>query len=112
MENDSIHPLASGNSVARFFELTASSEYLAHAYHIRQEAILSYYFDLSALQDSFRFRALHRARALANKLIDESGEWDLDNLARIVDALKTGGYAFYPEGQNDGMLTEHMLAFL
>jgi hypothetical protein len=112
MEIDSTDPLSSGYSVSRFFELTGSSEYLAQVYQIRQEATLSYYFDLSALQDSFRFRALHRARAIASRLIDDSGEWDLNSLSRIAEALKTSGYAFYPEGQNDGIITEHMLAFL
>lgn len=112
MESDSIDPLSNGYSFARFFELTASSEYLAHIYQIRNEAALSYYFDLSALQDSFRFRALHRARSLANRLIDDKGEWDEDSLSRLVEAFRTGGYAFYPEGQNDSGITEHISAFL
>lgn len=101
-----------GCGFSQLFELTASSEYLAKLYHIRYEAIQSYCFDLSLLQDSFRFRALHRARAIATAVIDENGEFRKDNLERIVDALKNNGYIFYSDGFNDGVLTEHALRVL
>src|SRR5690242_11717605 len=89
-----------GCGFSQFFELTASSEYLARLYHIRYEAVQSYCFDLSLLQDSFRFRALHRARAIAASVIDEKGEFRRENLQRIVHELKNNGYIFYPDGLN------------
>ncbi len=112
MESDYSDPLSSGYSLSLFFELIDSSEYLDELYDIRQEAVRSYYFDLSALQDSLRFRALNRARAIANSLIDEKGELNKENLDRIVKELTANGYTFYPEGQNDGILAEHALRFL
>lgn len=112
MEGDNSDPLSSGYGLSLFFALTDSSEYLAELYKIRKEAERSYYFDCAALQDSFRFRALNRARAIANRLIDEKGECDKENLNRIVKELAENGYAFYPEGMNDSILTEHMLRFL
>jgi hypothetical protein len=101
-----------GYGFSQFFELTASSEYLARLYHIRYEAVQSYCFDLSALQDSFRFRALHRARAIAASVIDDRGELRRENLERIVHELKNNGYIFYPDGLNDSVLTEHALRVL
>jgi len=112
MEGDSLDPLSSAYNLSVFFKLTTVSDYLTGLYNVRQEAMRSYYFDLSALQDSFRFRALHRARAIAAHIIDEKGEWNKENLDRVIEELKNNGYTFYPEGHNDGVLSEHALRFL
>lgn len=112
MESDSADPLSNEYTFSSFFKLTASSEYLAQLYNLRQEAERSFYFDLSAIQDSMRYRALHRARQMANRLIDDKGELDQNSLERLVQELRDNGYAFYPEGPSDAALTEHALHFL
>ncbi len=92
--------------------LSRNSTFLFDLFNLREEAELSYYFDLSVIQDSFRYRALHRARAISQQLVTDKGEIDKEFLHRIVMELKNNGYAFYPDGLNDGVITEHMLRFL
>lgn len=112
MEPDRFDFLSPDYGISLFFELTASTHYLAQLYQIRHEAERSYYFDLAGLQDSCRFRALNRSRAIAYSLIDEKGELHKTHLARIVAELSENGHVFYPQGNNDSMITEHMLRFL
>ncbi len=78
--------------------LSRNSTFLFDLFNLREEAELSYYFDLSVIQDSFRYRALHRARAISQQLVTDKGEIDKEFLHRIVMELKNNGYAFYPDG--------------
>src|SRR5690242_10750577 len=88
------------------------SDFLSTLYDFKKEVELSYHFDLSAIQDSFRFRALHRARAIAAFLIDEKGELDLAHLEHLLAEMQNARFAFYPEGFNEGVIAEHILRFL
>ncbi len=76
------------------------------------EARLSFLFDLSSVQESFRFRALHRARRLSLALIDEKGDLKQDLLKKIITVFEQEGYIFFPQGSNDGVIQEHIMGFL
>ncbi len=86
--------------------------FLVQLLDLPSEARLSFLFDLSAVQESFRFRALHRARRLALALIDEKGDVKQDLLKKIVTLFEQEGYIFFPQGYNDGVIQEHMIGFL
>lgn len=85
---------------------------LVQFFDLQSEARLSYFFDLSSIQDSFRFRALYRARRMATALVDEKGEIKKDFLENITDLYEKEGAIFYPSGQNDNLIHEHILRFL
>jgi hypothetical protein len=85
---------------------------LAHLFDLQKEARLSYFFDFSAIQDSFRFRALNRARTLALALVDEKGEIKKDLLQKLIVDFEAQGFIFYPDGLNDSLIYEHILNFL
>lgn len=89
-----------------------NNQFLAEILDLEQEARLSQLFDVSGVQESFRFRALHRARRIALALIDDRGEVRQDLLKKLIVALEKEGYIFYPGGYNDGTITEHILPFL
>ncbi len=86
--------------------------FLIELFDLRKEAHLSFLFDLSGIQESFRFKALSRARRLSMALIDEKGEVRQDLLKKIIESLEQEGALFYPEGYNDETIREHLLAFL
>lgn len=79
---------------------------------LQTEARLSLLFDLSGIQESFQFRALHRARKIALALIDEKGEVKKEFLQNLIKLLETNGIIFYPNGLNDSLIYEHTLSFL
>lgn len=85
---------------------------LVQFFDLRTEARLSYLFDLSAIQESFRFRALRRARRIAIALVDEKGQIKKDFLKSFTDLYEKTGAIFYPEGQNDSFIHGHILHFL
>jgi hypothetical protein len=86
--------------------------FLIQLFDLPYESRLSFLFDASTLQESFRFRALHRARRLSLALIDEKGEIRQDLLKKIITSYEQEGFLFYPRGTNDGILQEHTLRFL
>ncbi|HEY2810135.1 MAG TPA: hypothetical protein VGJ00_01930 [Rhabdochlamydiaceae bacterium] len=114
MDNPFSIPFAdSPFSPALFFQLAQqSSSFLSNLFSLPAEAELSYCFDLSVIQDSFRFRALRRARALAHYLIDDKGEWDKARLDHLLQEMHKTGYIFYPNAFNDGATYEFMLRIL
>ncbi len=79
---------------------------------LQNEAQLSYLFELSAVQESFRFRALSRARSLALALVDEKGEIKQELLNQLIPLYEKEGAIFYPTGQNDSMIYEQITRFL
>ena len=96
-----------------FFSLVSSSpSFLTELFDLNTEARISYYFDFSVIQDSFRFRALNRARAIAHYLIDDESRLDKERLALLLNHLRKEGYLFYPNAPNDSMIQEHMIRFL
>lgn len=85
---------------------------LIQLFHLSKEARLSYLFDLSAIQESFQFRALSRARSLAFALIDEKGEIKKEFLQNVIALFEKKGAVFYSNGINDSLIYDHMLPFL
>lgn len=96
------HLLASGAEDHPFIQL----------FDLKREAFFSFYFDLSAVQDSLRFRALNRARHLSLSLLNEKGEMKKEVLHRFIALFEEQKYLFYPGGSNDGVMMEHVLRTL
>lgn len=93
--------------------LEAQKEHpLAQLFDLPNEARLSFLFDLSAIQESLRFRALSRARRLSMALLDEKGEVSRDFLKALIKLIDKEGYLFFPGGNNDGLIRDHLLRFL
>lgn len=86
--------------------------FLVQLFNLPNEAHLCFLFDLSGIQESFRFKALSRARRLATALVDEKGEVRQDLLKKIITSLEQEGALFYPRGHNDEAIREHFLAIL
>ncbi len=95
-----------------FLVETPSHSSLSQLFNLRREAEVSYYCDLSVIQESFRFRALNRARTIASFLINDQGEWELQKLNELLEAMDSHGYVFNLTGTSDGFLTEFMHSFL
>jgi hypothetical protein len=94
-------------------QLQAQQEHpFSQLFDLRNEARLSFLFDLSKVQESGQFRALNRARRLAQALIDERGELRKDLLQHILSLFEKEGYIFYPFEKNDGIFSEHLHRFL
>ncbi len=85
---------------------------LVQLFDIQNEARLSMLFDFSGVQESFRFRALNRARRISLALVDEKAEIKRDLLKNIIALLEKEGHFFYPGGTNDILIHEHILNFL
>lgn len=79
---------------------------------LQREAELSLLYDLSSIQDSFRFRSQRRAFLLSNFLIEESGEVSFEKVDYTLDLLERKGHIIYPEGFNDASLLEHAISVL
>ena len=79
---------------------------------IKEEAFFSLLTDQSSLQESSRFRGFRRAQIIACSLIDEKGEFQQTILHQWIELLEAEGYLIYPDGFNDGDLTDHYLAIL
>jgi hypothetical protein len=108
-------PCTDPQFLTRIFLHLAESQkdhFLLQLFDLAQEAPLSFLFDLSAIQESFRFRSLHRARRLSLALIDEKGEIKQESLKKIIASLEQEGFLFYPQGINDGIIQEHFLRIL
>lgn len=88
------------------------THFLCQLFDLQNESYLSSLFDLSGIQDSFRYRALHRARKLASFLLDAQGEIIPTALEQALSALQKEGHIFYPQGLNDSTILEHQLAIL
>ncbi len=84
----------------------------SYPFDLKNEAVLSYYFDVSGVQESFGFRALSRARVVSLALLDEKGEVKKDVLQSFISFFEKEGYLFYPLGYQDGLLTERFLDVL
>lgn len=85
---------------------------LARLFDLKEEVQLSALFDISGIQESFQFRALHRARRLSQALIDERGDVNRELLQQLIALYEKEGYLFFPGGTNDGVLCEHVLRTL
>jgi hypothetical protein len=85
---------------------------LVHLFALRDEARLCMLFELSALQDSFRFKALNRARRLSLALLNEKGEFNREFLRNVTALMEKEGHLFYPLGTNDSLIHEHILRLL
>jgi hypothetical protein len=85
---------------------------LLQLFDLENEARFSFLFDFSAIQDSYNFRALNRARRLSKALIDEKGELKKDLLQNLLSLFEKEGYIFYPFETNDGKISEHIHHFL
>lgn len=81
-------------------------------FDLEQERVFSHLIDRSFLQMSFSFRALFRARQLANLLIDKQGVLDQKILKDIIDFLEKKGFICYPNGCSDSVITEHQITIL
>ncbi len=97
-----------------YFELLKSQQDhpLVKLFDLTHEARLSLYFDLSAIQDGLRFRALSRARLLSLSLVDGKGEIDRGFLETVISLFEKEGFLFYPTGTSDGQMSEHILRVL
>lgn len=85
---------------------------LVQLFDLQREAYLSYFFDLSGIQESFRFRALNRARRLALALVDEKGDIKRGFLKEITSLYEKEGEIFYPEGTGDCLIYDQILRIL
>jgi hypothetical protein len=89
-----------------------SAHPLSQLFHLDEEREISQRLDLAGVQDSFRFRALSRARALSQALIDDKGELNLDELNRLLFLFEKEGEIFTPLGYDDARITEGTLRVL
>lgn len=89
--------------------ILSSSEAL---FDLKTEHLFSHLIDHSFLQLSFSFRALFRARQLANLLIDEEGGLEQKNLQNTISFLENKGFICYPRGYSDSVITEHQIVIL
>lgn len=85
---------------------------LVQLFDITQETHLSYLFDQSGIQESWRFRSLNRARRLSVALIDEKGDLRRDFLKQVTVWIEKEGHLFMPCGENDSAIQEHHLKVL
>ncbi len=88
------------------------NHFLHQLFDVQRELHLTPLFDLSGVQDSYRFRALHRARNLATFLMDSQGEVIPDAVEKVILALEKEGNLFYPQGFSDSTILEHQLTIL
>jgi hypothetical protein len=96
-----------------FFHLlkTQADHPLVQLFDLKKEAQLSYWFDISGIQEAVRFRALNRARCLALALVDDKGEIKKEFLESFMSLYKQEGAIFFPQG-DDQFIQEHILDFL
>ncbi len=73
---------------------------------------LSRRLDRSQIQESCSVRNVLRTRQLAQLLIDEKGEVNLDILPTVISYLKEHLYSLGPNRQHDGKRQEHILKVL
>lgn len=99
---------------SQFLDLFESQEerFISLFLNIKEEAQLSSRFDRSGIQESFRFRALYRARKISNFLLDENGEVNQESLTQLISWMTKEGFIFYLKGENDCTITEHLLSAL
>lgn len=98
------------NFLATFRSLRSDS--LADWLDLNFEAQISYFFELSSIQDSFRFRARHLGRRLAVLLIDEKGELQKDLLSQMIPLFEGEIYPLGPRREGDPLIYSHLLACL
>jgi hypothetical protein len=73
------------------------------------EAQISFFLELSSLQDAFHFRARHFGRRIASSLIDEKGDLQQDILGSWIKQLERGIYALGPKREGDPLIYAHLL---
>ena len=76
------------------------------------EAELSFFFDLSPIQDSFLFRSRYLGLRLAHLLIDEEGELQRDFLVKCIRDLEGSFFSLGPRREGDSPIYEHLLICL
>jgi hypothetical protein len=76
------------------------------------EAQISFFLELSSLQDPFRFRARHFGQRIASLLIDEKGDLQHGLLDQMVKQLEAGVYFLGPKREGDPLIYAHLLACL
>jgi hypothetical protein len=97
-----------------FLELSRSAEKTAagELFDLGSEAELSYFCDLSGLQESFRFRVARRSRLLAVALIDEQGALKKELLNHLIEKLEQQPFIPYPSGSADAGFSVYLLKVL
>ncbi len=85
---------------------------LSAFFDLPQEALLSQPYDSLPTPDGFRFRALSRARRLAEALVDSKGDFVKNNLDALLSSIEAKGWIYVPKGLSDGAITEHHLLVL
>ena len=75
---------------------------------LKEEAIVSYYMDQSPIQDSFRYRARRLALKVVGLLIDEKGDLNLRNLARLNQHFEETPYILGPDRVGDALIYGHI----
>lgn len=76
------------------------------------EAQISYYFELSSIQDPFRFRARYLGRKIATLLVDEKGDLQKELLSQLIRDLEGDVYSLGPKREGDSLLYAHLLSCL
>src|SRR6187431_2910576 len=76
------------------------------------EAQISFFLELSSLQDPFRFRARHFGQRIASLLIDEKGDLQHSLLDQMLKQLEAGVYFLGPKREGDPLIYAHLLACL
>ena len=76
------------------------------------EAQISYYFELSSIQDPFRFRSRHLGRRIAALLVDEKGDLQKELLSQLILGLEGDIYSLGPKREGDPLLYAHALSCL
>ena len=71
------------------------------------EAQISLFFELSPIQDAFRFRSRHLGLRIASLLIDEKGELEKNLLSEIRKQLEAGIFSLGPKREADPLIYSH-----
>jgi len=76
------------------------------------EAQISFFFELSPIQDVFRFRARHIGLKAATLLVDEKGELRQELLAPWIRQIENGIFPLGPKREGDALIFDHLLSCL
>lgn len=81
---------------------------LADRLDLLNEAEISYFMDLSQIQDSFRYLARHVGLRVAAMVIDEKGELDKERLEELKGLLGQGVFLLGPGREGDVLIYGHV----
>jgi hypothetical protein len=88
-------------------EISSKNDELSQILGLKEEVFLSYFFEISQVQDPFRFRSRWYADRLSRLLIDEEGRLDQKRLKEILLLLQKKSYPLVPGRENDALLFAH-----